>query len=332
VPMGRRRQKNKHLPRGVSLESGTYYFRGPDRARLRLGRDFADAMRSYGELFRDEPLTTFGAVLDRYQREVTPKKAPRTQVDERRYLAKLRETFGGMPPRGVTPVMVATMRDMIAAKSGAVQANHHLKTLKHVFKMATEWGVVPANPAREVSRIKVKQRERYVGDDELAKVYEKALPMVQVAIDLAVLTGLRRGDLLALTKDQLREDGIHVRTSKTGRGLIIAYSADLTAVLERAKMLKPHFRQPLIATRQGKAFTANGFGTLWRRAMVAALPEGARFTFNDLRSKSASDTPDLAEASARLGHTSTAVTKRHYVRKPAVVQALRRKIAQTDAE
>lgn len=335
--MGRRRKKNTHLPRGVSLEWGTYWFRGPDRARLKLGRDFATAMRRYGELLGDQPLTTFGAVLDRYQREITPAKAPRTQVDERRFLAKLREVFGGLAPRAVTPVMAAKMRDMLAVKSGPVQANHHLKTLKHVFKVATEWGVVPANPAREVSKLKVRQRERYVNDDELAKVYAKASPMVQVAIDLAVLTGLRRGDLLALTKDQLHEDGIHVRTSKTSRGLIIAYSPELSEVLERAKLLKPHFRQPLIATRRGKAFTGSGFATLWRRAMVAAFPmkknaspeeikavKASRFSFNDLRSKSATDTEDLAEASARLGHTTTAVTKRHYVRKPAVVKPLTR--------
>ena len=49
---------------------------------MNLGRDFADAMHQYGELFRDTPLTTFGAVLDRYMREITPKKAPRTQTDE----------------------------------------------------------------------------------------------------------------------------------------------------------------------------------------------------------------------------------------------------------
>lgn len=324
MTMGRHKKNNRHLPRGMTLEWGSYYFRGHDRKRLNLGRDFVEAMRRYGELFRDTPLTTMGAVLDRYQRDITPKKAPRTQVDELRYLAKIRATFGAMAPRAVTPVMCAELRDRLAAKSGAVQANHHLKTLKHVLKVATEWGVLTSNPAREVSKLKVKPRERYVTDDELAKVYAKASPMIQVAIDLAVLTGLRRGDLLALTRDQLREDGIHVRTSKTGRGLIISYSDELRAVLERAKLMKPHFRQHVIATRGGNAFTANGFGTLWRRAMVAAFPqETQRFTFNDLRSKSASDTKELAEASARLGHTTTTVTKRHYVRKPAVVKPLR---------
>jgi integrase len=324
--MGRRRKHNKHLPRGVTLEWGTYYFRGPDKRRLNLGRDFAEAMAKYGALFRDLPLTTFGAVLDRYQREVTPKKAPRTQTDELGYIANLRAVFGAMVPHTITPAMAAQLRDKLAAKSGDVQANHNLKTLKHVCKLAVEWGVLTHNPAREVSKLKVKPRERYVTDAEFAAVYELAHPIVKVAMDLAVLTGLRRGDLLALTKAQVQEDGIHVRTSKTGRGLIITYTPELTAVLERAKLLKPQFRQPLIATRGGKAFTGTGFATMWRRAMLAAFPKGReaeRYTFNDLRSKSASDTAELAEASARLGHTTTAVTKRHYVRKPAKVKPLR---------
>jgi integrase len=321
--MGRIKKHNRHLPRGMSLEWGTYYFRGPDRKRLSLGRDFADAMRKYGELFRDAPLTTFGAVLDRYLQQVTPKKAERTQVDERGYIGKLRVVFGNMPPRTITPKMVAELRDRLELKSGPVQSNHHLKTIKHVFKKAVEWGVLPANPAREVARAEVKQRERYVDDDELAKVYAVAPPMVQVAIDLAVLTGLRRGDLLALTKDQLKDDGIHVRTAKTKRGLIISYSPELTDVLEKAKLLEPRFRQHVIATRRGKRYTGHGFSTVWQKAMKKALPKGQRFTFNDLRSKSASDTTDLAEASARLGHTTTSVTKRHYVRKPATVKPLR---------
>jgi integrase len=166
-------------------------------------------------LLLDSPLSKFAEVIDRYQREITPRKAERTQEDELGYLGKLRSVFGGMAPRDITPVMIAQLRDTLAAKHGAVQANHHLKTLKHLLKVATEWGAISHNPAREVSKLKVKPRERYVTDEELAAVRAKAPPMV--AIDLAVLTGLRRGDLLSLTKDHLKDDGIHIMTAKTGR-------------------------------------------------------------------------------------------------------------------
>jgi integrase len=49
-----------------------------------------------------------------------------------------------------------------------------------------------------------------------------------------------------------------------------------------------------------------------------------RFTFNDLRSKSASDTADVLEASERLGHSNIDLTRRVYRRKPAKVRPLLR--------
>jgi integrase len=50
---------------------------------------------------------------------------------------------------------------------------------------------------------------------------------VRVAMDLALITGLRRGYLLSLTRSQLKNEGIHVQTSKTGRKLIIECNDEL---------------------------------------------------------------------------------------------------------
>jgi hypothetical protein len=97
-------------------------------------------MRKYGELFRAVPLATFGDVLDRYLQLVTPSKAKRTQKDERQYIGTIRLVFGRMTSSEIVPTYVYEFRDKVAAKSGAVQANHHLKTLKHVFSKAIEWG------------------------------------------------------------------------------------------------------------------------------------------------------------------------------------------------
>ena len=327
MTVGRRRKHNKHLPAGVTLERGAYYFRGADRRRISLGRVFADAMAAYGDMFRDTPLSDFGDLLDRYQQLVTCKKAPRTQKDEISYIANLRSVFGRMAPKGITPIHVYQLRDKLAVKSGSVQANHHIKTLKHIFSKAIEWGAVTTNPAREVRKLPVAPRDRYVEDWEYLAVYAVAPPVIQVAMDLAVLTGLRRGDLLALTRSQLKDDGIHVQTSKTGKKLIIEWSGELRAVVARAKKLKPQVRQHVIATRGGKQFTGNGFQSTWQRAMRKAANDGKlehRFTFNDLRSKSASDSADILEASERLGHSSVDLTRRVYRRKPARVRPLMR--------
>ncbi len=47
-----------------------------------------------------------------------------------------------------------------------------------------------------------------------------------------------------------------------------------------------------------------------------------RFQERDLRAKTASDSDTLEEASARLGHASTAITQRVYRRKPVRVRPL----------
>ena len=131
-----------------------------------------------------------------------------------------------------------------------------------------------------------------------------------------------------------RDDGIHVQTSKTGKKLIIEWNDELREVIARAKKIKPQMRQHLIAARSGKPYSGHGFSTIWQRAMAKAIENGdlaERFTFNDLRSKSASDTADVLEASERLGHSSIDLTRRVYRRKPARVRALLRAKSQGEA-
>jgi hypothetical protein len=48
--MGRPRVQHGHLPTRMSLECGTYYYRGKDRVRVALSRDFDEAMGLYAPL------------------------------------------------------------------------------------------------------------------------------------------------------------------------------------------------------------------------------------------------------------------------------------------
>lgn len=322
--MGRRRIHDKHLPRGMTLERGTYFYRGAERKRVNLGRDFADAMARYGELFREAPLSTFGALLDRYLQLVLPGKAASTRASQLPQADTIRAVFGHIPPKAIKPTDVYAFRDRLQARSGVVQANQHLALLKHVCTKAIEWGALATNPARDVRKNPVRARTRYVTDAEMAAVRDMASPMLRCAIDLALLTGLRRGDLLTLTRAHCQDEGIHVATSKTGRVLVIEWSAELSAVVEAAKRIKPHFRQHILATRSGRPFSSSGFSTAWQRLMVETKKAGIeRFHFHDLRAKSASDSADLVAASERLGHSSLDLTRRVYRRKPLKVTPLR---------
>ncbi len=228
-----------------------------------------------------------------------------------------------MLPDDMTQQMIYQYMDERSAFPTA--ARHDVTLLGHVFVKAIRWGAATKNPARGIEKPKSKPRDRYVTDKEFLAVRELAIPPLQVAMDLALLTGLRRGDILNLTRDSLTEEGLLVKTSKTNKGLLFDYTDELNEVISRAKKLRPQLPgYYLVRTRQGKQYSGPGFAANWRRLMNKAAKKGIqKFTFHDIRAKSASDSESLQEASARLGHTSTAITDRVYMRVPYRVRPLK---------
>jgi hypothetical protein len=77
--------------------------------------------------------------------------------------------------------------------------------------------------------------------------------------------------------------------------------------------------------RDGTKLTNSGFKSVWARAMEAkSLSE--TFAENDLRAKVATEAIELGQnATAMLGHSSDATTKRHYQRGTQKVEPLRKK-------
>lgn len=102
--MGRKRTKDKSLPRRVYRKHGAFWF--VDRANKwhRLGDNLVDAMARWAEIV-EQPAEArrMGDLFDRYMREVAPKKAPRTYKDNVRQMEKLRLVFGEMRPDDVEP-------------------------------------------------------------------------------------------------------------------------------------------------------------------------------------------------------------------------------------
>jgi integrase len=237
----------------------------------------------------------------------------------------LKAVLGKIVPREFLP------RHGYAYYNERKKTSHHraineMALLSHVFTVAVEWGEVDANPCKEIRKKRPKPRRRYVTEAEYQAAYKIMPPMIQCAMDLAVLTALRPSDLLGLQRSNLTDEGIRVHTQKNGKDLI-TWSDELEAVVKRAWQLPPRFRQHLIANRRGKPYSISGFISIWYRYMQKALRAkdngmNETFQFRDLRAKSASD--DTAEsATARLGHNDPKLTESVYRRKPVVVRPLR---------
>lgn len=321
--MSRPRKTHIGLPKYVRVEHGSYWYRPPDGENVRIGPEGQEHLVWRFMLERTTPtqqpsmtapLTSF---FERYKREILPSLAPRTQRDYLRYIVVLTKAFGHMRPDEVQPRDVGAFLDR---PKGRIQANRQVAVLSAIYaKMVGRWYVADKNPCTNVERNPSKKRTRYVSDEEYSALYAIASPRYRLAMDLALLTGQRQGDLLGLLRANVTADGILFQQSKTGKKLLVQMSPALQDVLARAEKMLPvvHIGGNVLRTRKGTPYTSEGFRAGWQRLMQRAITSGAlreRFTFHDLRAKSVSDTTDIQKAFERAGHTSMAMTRGVYDR------------------
>lgn len=305
------------LPSRVYKKHGAYYFVTPQNKWVRLGKSLSDAYRALAILEADGREETIDGLVARYLREVTPKKAPSTQKQDRYRAAQILAVFGAERPENIRPTHIARYLD----DRGNVAANREKAFLSHVFSMAMRWGAVDWNPCRGVARNPEKPRERYPEHWEVEAVGKHLEPPWAVrCIRLAYIAAQNPSDILRTTKPQLQSEGVFYRRGKTGRKVLIEWSPALSDVvrdcLEHAGDLMLFCRK---VKGQERPYTYWALNSAWRRAMDRAIAAGdllERFQLRDLRPKSGTDAQDK-----EILANSEAVRRRHYLnRKPAKVR------------
>jgi integrase len=319
--MGRKRTKDKHLPKRLYLRSGRYWFAPKQGPWQDLGTNLGDAMRQWGErMSRQYSAHTINDLFDRYAMEVIPTKAQSTQKDNHREMAKLRPVFGPSSPDAVEAQHIYAYLDRRSAK---VRANREIALLSDVYQKAIRWGAVTTNPCKGIEKNKEKRRDRDVKDWEYEGVYRLANPTLQVAMDLAVITGLRQGDILRIRLADITPDGLRVTTGKTGKRIVFGLTPGLAEVIERAKGLRRRIGSLyLLAGRAGQPYTSSGFRAMWQRLMRRAIDKqviAERFRFHDLRAVAASRADDPQKL---LTHTTQKQTAA-YLRRPTKLNPTR---------
>lgn len=353
-----RNKENKSLPERWRFRRGTYFYRVPpglegewdNKKEFKLGRTLTEAYKVWAERIQPtaDDINTMTQVFDRYTLEVIPEKAYKTQESNLISIRKLRPVFGNVEPSKIKPKYAYQYYDATAKARGKTAAKHDIQVLRHTLTMCVKWGVIDVNPL--IGQIQLegsKPRTRLVEDWEIyeclnlvPKIKSNAVNLAKLYIQLKLMTGLSRIDLLQLKLSDLKEDGIHSQRQKTknttGKKLIIEWTKDLKELTNEILQLPPRRIGDtyLFVTRQGKAYfnpetmKCNAFDSLWQRFMerVMTLTKVTeKFHEHDLRAKVASDSDTLQEASERLGHASTETTKRTYRRKPTKVSPLNRK-------
>ena len=328
---------------------GAFYYMPPAEVRhlwdgkawFRLGKTLPEAMAAWAERAQSPArITTISSLLDRYALEVVPKKAPKTQTENIRHIARLRPVFGAMALGDIEPQDVYRYIDKRSAKTAA---KREVEVLSHAFTQAVKWGLIRAHPFKGEVVIEKEAgagiRTRYVEDWELAEVMalqprrrKGSIGMIQAYLRLKLLTGLRQRDLLLLTMSDLADDGIHVTPSKTkrstGKRMIYEWTPELRAAIDACVDVRPALSPFLFCNRFGAGFveadgTAGDWNNMWQKFMARVLRETnikERFTEHDLRAKVGSDAPDLERARELMGHADAKITERVYRRKAIIIR------------
>lgn len=314
--MGRRRTVDLSLPPRLHMKGERYYHVSSTLPRVwtALGKDRPRALLEWARIegaMPDPAIRTFEAVAQRYELEVIPTKAPRTQRDNFKELQNLRAVFGRMLIDAIKPHHVRGYLDA-RGQSGKARANREKALLSHMFNKAREWGYTDAtNPCQGVKGFTEAGRDRYVTDDEFQAVRAKADSTLQDAMDIALLTGQRPADVLKILRTDIRDGALFVAQNKTGTKRAIEIVGELADVLTRITT-RPRVRQSayLIQDDDGKPLSLLALRGRFDKARKAA---GVSFQFRDIRAKTASDTGDLGHSQRLLGHKNRDMTE-HYVR------------------
>jgi integrase len=187
--------------------------------------------------------------------------SPETQRTRRNILERFREQHGDKTVANLQPKHVA---DMIAAKAATpAAARNFKKTLAALMKFAVTQGIRNDNPVTGVSAPKIKG-EGFItwSEEHIAKfeAWHSIGTRARLAFGLLLYSAQRRGDVVRMGRQHIRNGLLAVRQNKTGTVLQIPVHPALQAIIDADQGNQLTF----LVTSFGKPFTSAGFGNLFR--------------------------------------------------------------------
>lgn len=224
---------------------------------------------------RDGMPGTLGAAIDGYRRSAFFQNlAPATRYSYDRAFDVLRP-LRPMPLIEASSRWAAALRDEIAQKRGRWLANYSLTTLSLVFEHAREQGWVRDNPVKGVRKIvrdkSAPRANRPWAEAECRVVLEHAPPYLRVPIALAMFAGLRKGDVLRMTKASIQHGVGRITTRKRGVDVMIPIHPTLAGILADAP---PHDALTIAANSAGQPWTESGFNATFGKFIDRLEAEG----------------------------------------------------------
>ncbi len=271
-PDGRRRRKK------ISPEK---------RTALATLRDIQSKIARGEYLGLREEQTTFREAWERYWPTAKPTLSERERSrTEQIFRQHLLPRFGGRKLKALSRQEGEEYVAERATVAAPATANKELTRLRHFLGRCVAWRLLRENPCKGVKKLKESPpRVRYLVPEQIyrlrlnCEIHSPELPHI---VALAMNTGMRRGELLALTLADVNEEArsITLRHTKSGEMRTVPLNTDARKALQC--LTKP--QDPLAPLFPG--WTPNRLTMAFRRACRRAGV--GNFRLHDLRHHAAS--------------------------------------------
>jgi len=287
---------------------------------------------------------TFGQAAEEWLRYVEQERAckPATLKDYRALVGVLKRTLGELPLEQITPESIEQWKARFAAerKPSNRTMQKYLVTLHGIFKRAARAFGLRPNPMDDVERPRLAKR---AGIDVLST--EEVMALVRAAESeqdgtlflTAALTGLRRGELLALRWRQVDFDSDTIRVSrnhtagqegtpKSGRDRAVPMMRDVSRALARLGQRERSTQAGdlVFCDRLGRHLGYKSLGLRYKAALERAELRPLRF--HDLRHTFGTHAirhADPREVMEWMGHSDLATTQQYLAYRPRADAARR---------
>jgi integrase len=245
--------------------------RGPRvmlRAPFKFWAEYQAALASVPQKAGLHPLEgTLAWLIERY-RETTAWSflSAATRRQRENIFAHVLEKAANEPISKITTAAIMAGRDRRATTPS--QARHFLDAMRGLFRWALKARLVKIDPTIDVDNPPRPKTDGFaVWREEDIAAYEKRWPIgtrQRVWLDVLVYTGLRRGDVVRLGRQHVRNGIATIKTEKSGYSIEV--TLPILPVLAKTLEAGPSGDLTFIAGENGRPLTKESFGNLFRRA------------------------------------------------------------------
>ena len=211
-------------------------------ARTRLLAALADQQGTGGEIGQR---STVGELVERWLTEIEDSQRRPQTVDAYRTPARnIQRRIGELRAAELTAGRCDTLLRSVKAEQGPGAARNVRKVLNGICKLAVRHGILPSNPVRDTETIEApRKRVRALSAEQVEELSDRLRTDPQAVsqdipdlVEMALATGCRIGELLAVRWEAFNDDGEPVLDLNLGT---VEINATIVRIRTRGLVLQP---------------------------------------------------------------------------------------------